>query len=169
MLIYIIFANNHVSSAHSESSSDDVTCDQDALSLPKAAVLMRQTKQSFTQWILWELKRKINLFISILLMLPNICFNWWSYFYLLNVRRFVSLFLSSLKTPSSQTMCFCLFVPPVECWSFTVLNDVCCDFDTRSLFSHPSAQSVDVLCWVKKKKSEYKRRAWCEHDLWHQE
>ena len=69
----------------------------------------------------------------------------------------------AFKSPSSLK-CVFVFVPALGCLSFTVQNDVCAEFDTRSLFSYSSAESGKFLCaqW----QSDFKGRAY-EHDLWH--
>ncbi len=54
------------------------------------------------------------------------------------------IFNVNLKFPSTQKSVFLL--PTVECWSFTVQNNVCAEFDTRRLFSHSSAESGKFLC-----------------------
>ncbi len=38
-----------------------------------------------------------------------------------------------LKFPSTQKFVF-LLVPTVQCWSFTIQNDVCAEFDTKGCF-----------------------------------
>lgn len=45
---------------------------------------------------------------------------------------------------TSSQICVRLLVPPVECLSVTVWNEVCAQFDIRSLFSHSLLKSVNL-------------------------